>query len=1036
MFHRTHFYSGSISRIAALALAFGLVACSQSENTSAPSERLNQQEVFSDRSVGLSTEILMIQLSQPALLETEMTEEDIQAVKLEQENFERKLKGLSGQIQVLYRYRFTLNGMAVVTPNRLINRIKELVEVKTTEGANKFDRPLLKTAPIALTPAQDKVTSVSFLGVDALHQQGITGKGVHVGVIDTGIDYTHRMLGGSGKPEDYKSIDPTLETPLFPNEKVVGGIDLAGSRFSGQSDVYDDKVPQPDSNPLDEAGHGTHVAGTVAGIGDDENTYSGMAPDAKLHAIKVFGKTGGTFDAMVIAGFEYAMDPNNDMDTADRLDVLNLSLGGEFGTQKILYSRAIQNLSRSGMVIVAAAGNSGDVQSVVGAPGTSEEALSVAASVDARELNWRFSTVKFTLSSGKELVTEYAEGPITIPLKEVESLSGELVHLGLADQDLSDEVKAKLNGKIALIGRGVVPFMDKLRRAKEAGALGVIVYNNEAGSPIPMGSDKEGDKVEIPGVMVSKDIGDEVVAALSSGPVVVDFKNADVIDKPELIDTITDFSSRGPRTEDYGFKPEVSAPGKQILSAEMGSGVKGALNDGTSMASPHVAGAVALLKQKNPELSGNDFKGLLMNSAKPLSADGKAAYRYSTQGAGRIQLVEASQAEFIATSSYSFGLVEVPLKAPLARVLKLKNISQKTLILRLAFSGEEMSLNFPTTVTLLASAEKEIDLSLSVQTGTWNAAARTKELNGQLEISSQNSKTVVPFMVYRTQKSQILGSSLNVTDKKVGKSEDLHATAVLKNQSEFPGAALLFNLIETDEKKLIQPGQEWRSDACDLQSVGYRWTVKQGPTGQVPHLQFAFQLFEPRNQLKYCDFSILVDVDGDGSPDQEIVGISDRSIFGFQGQPFFAAILDYKKAREIRAQYELAGLMGVRSVPDFRPAAIAVGQLYFATDTGLTIFDVPAKSIGTDKDSNFKAKISAINNLGDAIEVDDYLGSDESTWRTLTTNRFNMGYWGMSDVEIPGLSEVETSLIKSKGQSDLVIYSPTNIKEMEMVKVE
>src|SRR5690606_2545348 len=127
---------------------------------------------------------------------------------------------------------------------------------------------------------------------------------------------------------------------------------------------------------------------------------------------------------------------------------------------------AIKNLSRSGMTIVAAAGNSGDVQSVVGAPGTSDEALSVAASIDGRESNWRFNTLKFFLSSAEEVTSEFSEGPITQSLSEVDQLKGKLVHIGLADQELSEELKSQLSGNIALIGRGGIPFIDKLKLAE------------------------------------------------------------------------------------------------------------------------------------------------------------------------------------------------------------------------------------------------------------------------------------------------------------------------------------------------------------------------------------------------------------------------------------------------------------------------------------------------------------------------------------------------------------------------------------------
>lgn len=981
--------------------------------------------------MGLSTELLMIQLFEPALLETDMSEEDLSAIELEQREFEYQLARISGEIKVLYRYRYTLNGFALVTPAHLIPEIKKLTEAKSIETASPFARPSSDMKSIMSGPGQDPVTSVTFIGAKALHAKGITGRGVSVGIIDTGIDYTHSMLGGSGDPEDYKSVDPNRSTPLFPNEKVVGGIDLAGTRFSGQSDIYDEKVPQPDLNPIDEAGHGTHVAGTVAGVGDGENTYDGVAPEAKLHAIKVFGKDGGTFDAIVIAGFEYAMDPNGDMRIDDRLDVVNLSLGGGFGTKKILYSKAIKNLVRSGMVVVAAAGNSGETQSVVGAPSTADDSISVAASVDGRELNWKFATVQFDLPDGDEIVAEFAEGPITKSIDEFSELKGKLVNIGLADQDLTEEQKAALSGNIALIKRGVVTFIDKLKRAQEAGALGAIVYNSEDGAPIPMGG--EGDKLSIPAVMVAKGVGEQVVQALKEGDVIVDFKNDDVIEKPELIDSITSFSSRGPRTDDYGFKPEISAPGKQILSASMATGTEGALSDGTSMAAPHVAGAVALLRQLHPSLHSGQIKSLLMTTArKLLQPESKSLYPYSAQGAGRIRMEKAAQAEFIATGSVALGLIEVPQKKALKSSIEIQNLSSRIQRIQLSFSGRELEARLPGSITLSPGEKKSVPLEITVKTGAFDRKSRTQELNGALSLRGEFTHLEVPVMAYRSHRSLIRASSLQISEETIGKSEDKRASLTLVNENQIAGTAMLFNLIGMDDRKVVTPGEEWRSDACDLQSVGYRWISKPTMAGVLPHLQFAFQVYEHRNHLKHCDFSVLVDSNKDGEPDQEIIGISDQSVYGFQGREFFAAVLDYKKAQKIRMDYEVASRRAEKVQLDFRPAILALGELHFSSDSGITVFEVPAGGIKTDEDSNFQAKIVSINNLGESVEMDDYLGDDKNSWRTLTTNRFQMGFWGMQDIHLEGHGEISTSFMKSQGANPLILYSPTNSKDLEM----
>ena len=171
---------------------------------------------------------------------------------------------------------------------------------------------------------------------------------------------------------------------------------LGLSLISGSLD-FDTQVPKPDPDPLDESGHGTHVAGTVAGIGDGINTYNGVAPGATLHALKVFGISGSTTDSVVIAAMEYAADPNKDLDSSDRLDVVNLSLGGGYGSPNSLYDVAVKNLANGGTISVIAAGNSGDSPFIVGSPSTAAEALSVAASVDAMDHNWKSPAIRSIL---------------------------------------------------------------------------------------------------------------------------------------------------------------------------------------------------------------------------------------------------------------------------------------------------------------------------------------------------------------------------------------------------------------------------------------------------------------------------------------------------------------------------------------------------------------------------------------------------------------------------------------------------------------
>src|SRR5690606_2515954 len=153
--------------------------------------------------------------------------------------------------------------------------------------------------------------------------------------------------------------------------------------------------------------------------------------------------------------------------------------------------------------------------------------------------------------------------------------------------------------------------------------------------------------------------------------------------------------------------------------------------------------------------------------------------------------------------------------------------------------------------------------------------------------------------------------------------------------------------------------------------------------------------------------------DGDGQPDQEIIGIGDRSVYGFQGQDHFAVILDYAKAQQMRLLYEVQVGLGMAAGQDYRAAAVAVGALTFNPDSGLTTFEVPVQVGKVNAEGNVEAKVVAINNTGDAIEMDDYLEQDERGWRTLSTRKAKIGSWGFEDVNVAGNTQVETTFSRT-----------------------
>ena len=528
--------------------------------------------IFSNRPQNnIKQTILLLKMQSPPLLaalsEDHKVDEQLAAqIEKEQSTFIQRLQRLSSEIRVLFKYRMVLNAITIVAPVQYRSQILSVPGIQMVEPSGIFTRPASLEGPAGLIETLSDNNSVQFIGADKAHEKGIRGQGMRVGIIDTGIDYTHAMLGGTGAEGLYKTLDAAQGNNYFPNKKIVGGIDLVGTNYDAGADRFDLRIPKPDGNPLDEAGHGSHVAGTIGGIGDGVNTYSGVAPDASLYAIKVFGAGGSTSDEVVIAGFEYAADPNGDMKLDDQLDVVNLSLGSSYGTSHSMYSEAVANLSRGGTVVVASAGNSGEQEYIVGSPGTSPDAISVAAGIDGMTHNWKFDAVKFLYADQQFEVAEAIEGPASKKISEAGDIQGNIVYVGLANEDFSPEQKEQIKGKVALIDRGVKPFLEKLTRVAQAGAIGAVMVNNQDGDPFPMGMAGGADKpVEIPALMIRKSLGQKIKEQLANAEVQIHFKSDVQLEKPELIDTIADFSSKGPRSEDALLKPEITAPGQSVI---------------------------------------------------------------------------------------------------------------------------------------------------------------------------------------------------------------------------------------------------------------------------------------------------------------------------------------------------------------------------------------------------------------------------------------------------------------------------------------
>ena len=223
---------------------------------------------------------------------------------------------------------------------------------------------LRSVEPVGLIePAID--SSVPFIGAKrAWDELGLTGKGIRIAIIDSGIDYTHAAFGGAGTRDEYDANDPTIIEPgTFPTAKVVGGWDFVGEQYDvdGGSDT-----PDPDPDPLDAEGHGSHVAGICCSKGVPDRVGRGVAYQAKILSYKVWSDDTSTADVLV-AAFERAVDPDRDGDFDDRADVISFSGAVTYGPPASVESEAAQAAVDAGSVVVVAAGNAGGQFSFGGA---------------------------------------------------------------------------------------------------------------------------------------------------------------------------------------------------------------------------------------------------------------------------------------------------------------------------------------------------------------------------------------------------------------------------------------------------------------------------------------------------------------------------------------------------------------------------------------------------------------------------------------------------------------------------------------------
>lgn len=631
------------------------------QNTMAAREK-REVEVFVRLDEPAVTEYVRRELQSTQSMPGEPAQQSqYRAVMQQQADVRQRLRGYDARI--LSALQVGANGFRVRVPADRIGELRDMPGV-------------VSVAPVVHhTP--HLADSVPWINAPAVHDEFGDGEGVTVAVIDTGIDYTHADFGGSGDPADFAGNDPDIIEPgTFPTAKVVDGFDFAGTDFDAGSDDPAENTPNPDPDPIDEAFHGTHVAGAVAGIGVDGEVGQGVAPGASLMALKVFGESGST--NLTSDAIEYALDPNGDGSIDDRADVINLSLGSFFGNPGDPSAIAAQNATELGVVVVASAGNSGDVPYVTGSPAVAPGVISVAASVPGNRTQSRFEV---TAPSSLAGVYDSLEGTGPVKLEDVGPISGDMAAAEPLEACSGLTNPAAVAGKIALVIRGSCTFDTKYLNVQAAGAEAIVVYNDGTApdrmDPIVMGGISSA--VTIPGVMIGFDAGDAIRTELDGGGTVSATLSA--VPNDDRADTMAGFSSRGPGHGGSTFKPDVTAPGSGIVSAFFGSGTGGVASSGTSFSAPHVAGLAALLRSIHPAMEPAGIKALIQNSAVPGHSDGlggENAYPLARQGTGIVRADRAARLGTVALpGGVAFGRVDPVYHAFERRTVTVRNLTDR-----------------------------------------------------------------------------------------------------------------------------------------------------------------------------------------------------------------------------------------------------------------------------------------------------------------------------------------------------------------------
>ncbi|GAB3044883.1 S8 family serine peptidase [Virgibacillus ainsalahensis] len=603
------------------------------------------------------------------------SEEDLQSIIIEVEGdpdeHKKYLEAYHPFVEVIAVYDQLLNGLALQGSPEKLEKMESLEFIKTVHNVKSYSTDM----SVSLSDEQSSAVIPSDLN-DTVH----TGKGVKVGVIDTGIDYNHPDLA-----MNYR-----------------GGYDVVDLDEDPMETTIEEGIPTL---------HGTHVAGIIAANGE----IKGVAPEAEIYAYRALGPGGRGTTVQVIAAMEQAVE--------DGVDVMNLSLGNAVNGPDYPTSMAVNRANDLGVAVVLANGNNGPDNWTVGSPATASGALAVGASSPPGRMPYLYE-----FSSDKPIPLQPMAGSVPWNLEKTYPVApGE---------------EANLLGKIALFKRDDVPFYEKAKTAEDNGAVGVVIYNNEE-EPMQGTIDNKNSPITIPVAVISHADGKWLQEKVQK-----DNLQLETVYQ-ETIHSIANFSSRGPVTVNWHIKPDVLAPGTDILST-VPNGYQQL--QGTSMAAPHVAGAVALLKEAKPDWTNDQIFGALKTTAMRMETEDGTPNEPIIQGSGEIQPKAAIETgTIIHDSMLAFGKIEAYKESQTIEV-EIENTTEQdqTYTFDIPKKQKGITWELPQSFTIEAMESRTIPIEISINSSQIDEGLH----QGWIELNQDKETYHLPYLFVNKEAQQ------------------------------------------------------------------------------------------------------------------------------------------------------------------------------------------------------------------------------------------------------------------------------------------